>query len=233
MKNRRKALPLLGLICLLAIGCATGSSFKRIEFTAPSPPDPALRPFLEDMDRIGVMCATNIEPYKELDIEKVMARLANGIGRSLSNLPDVAVISQDEIVWQIDSLAFDSTNVVTAETRTALVEKLELDVLVFVELEHLQARTTPMAPTPYGLSSDPGLDLSVDIKVSLVNLHTGRIWQQNGQQRDWQPVRLQLFGSNQGERQLLMALSGPLEQFLRRVAPPPRIQARHFELSGD
>ena len=170
---------------------------------------------------------------KYVVIEKVMARLANGMGRSLGNLPDVTVISQDEIVWQIDSLAFDSTSVITAETRTALVEKLELDVLVFVELEHLQARTTPMAPTPYGLSSDPGLDLSVDIKVSLVNLHTGRIWQQNGQQRDWQPVRLQLFGSNQGERQLLMALSGPLEQFLRRVAPPPRIQERHFELSGD
>jgi hypothetical protein len=40
--------------------------------------------------------------------------------------------------------------------------------------------------------------------------------QQAGQQRDWQPIHLQLLGNDQGERLLLMALSGPLERFLRR-----------------
>ena len=220
-------------VLLLSFGCTPGASFKNVKFSAPSRPDPALRPFMGKAERIGVMCVTNIEPFKELDIEKVMARLSNAIARKLGNIPEATVVSQDEIIWQLKQIDFDSTAVFAEETRTALREELNLDLMVFVELEHLQARTTPMAPTPYGLSPSPGLDLSVDLKVSLVNLHTGKTWQQTGQQRDWQPIRLQLLGSNQGERQLLMALSSPLEIFLARVAPSPRSQVRRFELSGD
>jgi len=234
LRNPKTTFALLAVaICLLISGCAQSASFKRVEFKAPSQPDPALRPFLEGAERLGVMCVTNIEPFKELDIEKVMARLSNAIARNLSNIPETTIVSQDEITWQLKHVDFDSTAVYDEETRTALREEMELDALVLVELEHLQARMTPMTPTPYGLSPNPGLDLSVDLKLSLINLHSGKVWQQAGQQRDWQPIRLQLFGSNQGERQLLMALSGPLQQFIGRVAPPPRSQVRHFELSGD
>jgi hypothetical protein len=118
--------------------------------------------------------------------------------------------------------------------RAALRSALELDALVFVELQHLQARLSPVTPTPYGLVPNPGMDLTVDLRVSLINLHTAQVWQQGGQQRNFQPIRLQLLGGdNQSERQLLMALGRPLQRFLMRVAPPPRTQLRHFELSGD
>ena len=91
-----------------------------------------------------------------------------------------------------------------------------------------------MSPTPYGMSPNPGIDLTIDLKVSLINLNTNQVWQQGGTQRNYQPVQLQLFGGNkQGERQLLMALARPLQRFLFRIAPPPKPQARHFDLSGD
>ncbi|MCY3791082.1 MAG: hypothetical protein OXH63_20080, partial [Gemmatimonadetes bacterium] len=82
-----------------------------------------------------------------------------------------------------------------------LRKELELDALVFVELRHLQARMMPMSPTPYGMSPNPGIDLTIDLKVSLINLNTNQVWQQGGTQRNYQPVQLQLFGGNkQGER---------------------------------
>ena len=226
--------PLLLLLIALA-GCGgRGSSFKEVEFRAPSQPDPALAPFLEEVDHIGVICVTNIEPFRELDIEKVMARLSNAVARGLGNMRETTVVPQDEITWQLKNIHFDSTSVYEDTVRTALIGKLELDALVFVELKHLQARMMPMSPTPYGMSPSPGMDLTIDLKVSLINLNTSQVWQQGGQQRNYQPVQLQLLGgNNQSERQLLLALARPLQRFLYRIAPPPRPQTRHFEISGD
>ena len=226
--------PLLLLLIALA-GCAgRGSSFEGVKFRAPSQPDPALAPFLEEVDQIGVICVTNIEPFRELDIEKVMARLSNAVARGLGNMRETTVVPQDEITWQLKDIHFDSTSVYEDTVRSALVSKLELDALVFVELKHLLARMMPMSPTPYGMSPSPGMDLTIDLKVSLINLNTGQVWQQGGKQRNYQPVQLQLLGgNNQSERQLLLALARPLQRFLYRIAPPPRSQTRHFEISGD
>lgn len=224
----------VAILALLIAGCGGRSAFTRVEFRAPAQPDPVLRPFLADVDHIGVVCATNIEPFRELDIEKVMARLSNAVARSLSNMPKTEVMNQDEITYKIKGVRLDSTSVHQDSIQTVIREELELDALVFVELRHLQARMMPMAPTPYGMSANPGIDLTVDLKVSLINFNTNQVWQQGGTQRNYQPVQLQLFGGNkQGERQLLMALSRPLQRFLFRIAPPPKPQARHFDLSGD
>lgn len=224
----------VAILALLIAGCGGRSAFTRVEFRAPAQPDPVLRPFLADVDHIGVVCATNIEPFRELDIEKVMARLSNAVARSLSNMPKTEVMNQDEITYKIKGVRLDSTSVHQDSIRTVIREELELDALVFVELRHLQARMMPMSPTPYGMSANPGIDLTVDLKVSLINFNTNQVWQQGGTQRNYQPVQLQLFGGNkQGERQLLMALSRPLQRFLFRIAPPPKPQARHFDLSGD
>lgn len=224
----------VAILALLMAGCGGRSAFTRVEFRAPAQPDPVLRPFLADVDHIGVVCATNIEPFRELDIEKVMARLSNAVARSLSNMPKTEVMNQDEITYKIKGVRLDSTSVHQDSIRAVIREELELDALVFVELRHLQARMMPMSPTPYGMSANPGIDLTVDLKVSLINFNTNQVWQQGGTQRNYQPVQLQLFGGNkQGERQLLMALSRPLQRFLFRIAPPPKPQARHFDLSGD
>ena len=225
--------PLLLLLIALA-GCGgRGSSFKEVEFRAPSQPDPALAPFLEEVDHIGVICVTNIEPFRELDIEKVMARLSNAVARGLGNMREPTVVPQDALTWPLTNSHFDSTSVYEDTVRAALIGKLELDALVFIELKHLQARMMPMSPTPYGMSPSPGMDLTIDLKVSLINLNTSQVWQQGGKQRNYQPVQLQLLGgNNQSERQLLLALARPLQRFLYRIAPPPRPQTRHFEISG-
>ena len=168
----------LALLIGLA-GCGSGrSAFTRVEFRAPSQPDPVLRPFLADVDHIGVVCATNIEPFRELDIEKVMARLSNAVVRSLGNMPKTEVMNQDEITYKLKGIRLDSTSVHQDSVRAVLREKLELDALVFVELRHLQARMMPMSPTPYGMSPNPGIDLTIDLKVSLINLNTNQVWQQ-------------------------------------------------------
>ncbi len=83
--KRQTPILLAALLALMA-GCARTGDFRRLEFTAPSSPDPALRPFLEQVERMGVICATNIEPFKGLDIEKVMARLSEAIARRLDTL---------------------------------------------------------------------------------------------------------------------------------------------------
>ncbi len=229
-------LPLLALLAGLVAGCATsGGPFKQVAFQAPSQPDPELRPFLADVERIGVLSSTNIEPLRELDIEKVMGRLADATARGLGALSEVTVVTQDEIRWNCKDLALDSTSVFSQDTRALLRQQLELDALVFVELESLKAQVTPMSPSPYGgVVASPGLDLSVDLQITLLNLHSGETWtQRGGPRRNWQPIQMQLFGDDQTERQLLQALSGPLRQFLARVAPPPSQQARHFDLGGD
>ncbi len=232
----RLLLPIIALILTLLPGCAGRTSSKRVEFQAPSPPDPAILPILKDAKRIGVLSITNIEPVKKLDIEKVVGRLADGMARGLGNIPEVTVVSQDEIRWHFNYTAFDSVSVLSPQIRTTLREELELDAMVYVELNDLQAQLTPVSPTPYGgLAPAPGLDLSVGLQVTLMNLHTDAVWRHDqGQHRNWQPIQLQLFGGgDQPERQLLMALRRPLSQILARVAPPPRKQVRHFEISGD
>ncbi len=178
---------------------------------------------------MGVLCVTNIEPFRELDVEKVMALLSNATMRGLSRLPETTVVSQDEITWKLKDIRFDSTSVHTDSVRTALRDTLALDAVIFVELRHVQARMMPMTPTPYGMSPNPSMDISVDLQVSLINLHTDQVWQQGGQERNLEPVRLQLVGANnQSERQLLMALGKPMQRFLSRVAPPPRRLGRPF-----
>tara|TARA_B100000886_G_scaffold294867_1_gene221468 strand:- start:266 stop:955 length:690 start_codon:yes stop_codon:yes gene_type:complete len=221
-------------LALLLSGCAQSSQFERIEFRAPSPPDAALQPYLDGVERMGVVCVTNIEPFRELDVEKVMALLSNATMRNLSRLPETTIISQDEITWKLKTVHFDSTSVHTDTIRAALRDTLALDAIVFVELRHLQARMMPMTPTPYGMSPNPSMDMSVDLQVSLINLHTNQVWKRGGLERNLEPIRLQLTGANnQSERQLLMALGKPMQRFLARVAPPPKRQSRHFETSGN
>jgi len=225
----------LSLLLLIVVGCAgTSGRFKPVEFRAPSSPDPALAPYLKEVDRMGVICVTNIEPFRELDVEKVMALLANATVRGLSRLPETTIVPQDEIIWKLKDVVFDSTSVYTDSVRATLRERMELDAIVFVELRHLQARMMPMTPTAYGMSPNPGMDMSVDLQVSLINLNTNQVWKQGGEERNFEPVRLQMpGGNNQSERQLLMALAHPMQRFLGRVAPPPRRQTRHFEVGGD
>ena len=228
--------PLFLAAALLLQGCAGSRSFELVEFRAPSRPDPELSPILQDVKRIGVLSITNIEPVRDLDIEKVMSRLADGMAQGLARLPDANVITQDEIRWHFNYAAFDSLSALAPQTRATLREELELDAMVYVELNSLQAQVTPVSPTPYGgLAPTPGLDLSVKLQVTLFNLHTDAVWRHTqGQQRNWQPIQVQLFGGgDQTERQLMTALARPLRRFLSRVAPPPQKQVRHFEISGD
>lgn len=225
----------LSLLLLLFVGCAGSSgNFKPVEFRAPSRSDPALDPFLKEVERIGVICVTNIEPFRELDVEKVMALLSNATVRGLNRLPKTTIVPQDEIVWKVKEVSFDSTSIHTDSVRTILRERMKLDAIVFVELRHLQARMMPMTPTSYGMSPNPSMDMSVDLQVSLINLNTNQVWKQGGTERKFEPVRLQVpGGNNQSERQLLMALAQPMQRFLGRIAPPPRRQTRHFEIDGD
>ena len=225
---------LIFALALLLFSCAQRSQFERIEFQAPSLPDAALQPYLEGVERMGIVCVTNIEPFRELDVEKVMALLSNATMRGLSRLPKTTIVSQDEITWKLKTVHFDSTSVHTNTVRAALRDTLALDAIVFVELRHLQARMMPMTPTPYGMSPNPSMDISVDLQISLINLHTDQVWKREGSERNLEPVRLQLMGANnQSERQLLMALGKPMQRFLVRVAPPPKRQSRHFETSGN
>ncbi len=225
----------LGLLLLFVVGCAGASGhFKPVEFRAPSRPDPALDPYLKEVDRIGVICVTNIEPFRELDVEKVLALLSNATVRGLNRLPEMTIVPQDEIVWKLKEVVFDSTSVHTDSVRSILRERMELDAIVFIELRHLQARMMPMTPTPYGMSPNPSMDMSVDLQISLINLNTNQVWKQGGTERNFEPVRLQVpGGNNQSERQLLMALAQPMQRFLGHIAPPPRRQTRHFEIGGD
>lgn len=232
----KKRAPILLVLLLALTSCAAaGGPFKQVTFQAPSQPDPELRPYLKDVYRIGVLSTTNIEPLKELDIEKVMGRLAEATARGLGSLHEKTVVTQDEIRWNCKDLRFDSTGALSPESQGTLRDQLTLDALVLVELKSLKAQVTPMSPSPYGgMTGQPGLDLSVDLEVALINLRTGETWTQRAEpRRNWQPVQMQLFGDDQTERQLLQALAGPLQQFMTRLAPPPSPQVRHFDLGAE
>ena len=220
-------------------GCAGrsgGGSFKQVEFRAPALPDPELSPLLEGVETIGVLSGTTIEAVRGVDIEKVIGRLTDATSKSLGrNLPESSVITQDEIRWHFKEVFFDSTWLAAEENRTALRDELEIDAVIYVVLEGFQAQMTPVSPSPYGMVHTPGMNISVDLELSLLNLRTGRSWtQQRQRSSNWQPMQVNLLGGGDGgERQLLSALAGPLRQFLVRVAPPPTLEGRHFDLSGE
>jgi hypothetical protein len=220
-------------------GCAGrsgGGSFKQVEFRAPALPDPELSPLLEGVETIGVLSGTTIEAVRGVDIEKVMGRLTDATSKSLGrNLPESSVITQDEIRWHFKEVFFDSTWLAAEENRTALRDELEIDAVIYVVLEGFQAQMTPVSPSPYGMVHTPGMNISVDLELSLLNLRTGRSWtQQRQRSSNWQPMQVNLLGGGDGgERQLLSALARPLRQFLVRVAPPPTLEGRHFDLSGE
>ena len=206
--------------------------FEQIEFQAPSRPSIALQPLLNNVDHLGILCLSNIEPTREIDIEKVLALLSNATLRSLNKLKDITIVSQDEIIWKINDTIFDSTSVYQIAIQTRLREELDIDAVVVIELRELQTRLMPLPPTSYGMNTNSGIDMSLDLQISLVNLHTNESWKQGGKQRNVEPVRLQLLSNNkQSERQLLMSLSRPMQRFIYRIAPPPETQQRYFDLS--
>ena len=238
----------MGPLCTaFALGCAsTEGSFELVRFRAPAYPDPELKLILENAESIGVLSDTNIEAVQGFDMEKVMGRLTDATARGLENLPDTRIVTQDEIRWHFkqersdsasapisDSL-FSRGSVLQDSTQKILRERMEIDALVYVSLKGFEAQMTPMSPSPYGIMPSPGMNVSVDLELMLINLSTGQSWSQTGQRHNWQPVQLQLFGGgDRTERQLLAALAQPLRRFLVRVAPPPTMQGRHFDLSGD
>ena len=232
----RPAAAWLALLCLW--GCAArggGGMGASVEFRAPSVPDEELRPLLEGVETIGVLSATNIEPLQELDIEKVMGRLTDATAGGLRNLPGLTVIGQDEIRWHFRGARLDSAAVFGDSLRSAMAAELDLDALVFVTLRSLDARMTPLTPSPYGMVASPRVNITVDLRLQLFRLETGESWSHEGRHSSWQPVQLDLLGAgrNRTERQMLAALAPPLRGFLARVAPPPRRQTRHFDVSGD
>lgn len=227
------------LMALVASGCGSatvGSGMgEAIRFQAPSAPDPELLSLVENVRTIGVLSATNIESAQKLDIEKVMGRLTDATARGLRNLPDRSVVSQDEIRWHFRGATLDSVTVFSDSLKQALREELDLDGIVYITLRSLKSQVTPVSPSPYGTVNSPGLNLSVELELLFVNLHSGERWAQAGRRNSWQPVKVDLTGSKRDptERQMLTALASPLRQFLTRLAPPPRRQLRHFDNSGD
>lgn len=232
-----KAGLVLAALAALLTGCGSSSQgiSKTVAFEAPSLPDQRLSPLLEGVDSIGVLATTNIEPFRELDIQKVMGRLADATASSLKKLPAKVIVGQDEIRWHYRGLSVDSTFVEAKSQHDSLQQHMGLGALVFIELVSLKTQMTPMSPGPYGnMTSNPGLDLSINLKLTLINLASGETWSHQGERRNWQPVKLQVIGGgDQTERQLLAALAGPMRQFLGRLAPMPRRQERQFELGGD
>lgn len=230
--------PLLLGAALLGAGCgggATGGSFRLIQFKAPSSPDPELQPLLENTQAIGVLSATNIQPLQGLDIEKVMGRLTDATARVLRRA-DRKVVTQDEIHWHFEGAEFDSAAVFGEEMQAALRDEMKIDALVYVLVRDVKAQMTSVSPSPYGMTRNPGVNISVDFELSLINLHSGESWSQRRQGSNWQTLELNLLlggTSDRGERQLLTALADPLKQFLVRVAPPPTLEGRHFDRSGD
>lgn len=228
------------LLAALVSGCGSTiglGSGEPVQFRAPSPPDPEMLPLIEDVHSIGVLSTTNIEPVQGLDIEKVMGRLTDATARGLNNLPDRTVVTQDEIRWHYRGVALDSATVFGDSLQQALRADLDVDAMVYITLRSLNAQMTPVSPSPYGTVASPGLNLSVELELMFLNLHTGEKWAQAGRRSSWEPVQVDVMGGGSQrdptERQMLTALAAPLRQFLSRVAPPPRRQTRHFDTSGD
>ena len=220
-------------------GCASGivgsGMGESVQFRAPSLPDAQLLPLMEDVKTIGVMSTTNIEPVQSLDIQKVMGRLTDATARGLRHLKDRTIVGQDEIRWHFRDITLDSTTVFSDSLQQALRSELDLDAMVYITLRSLKAQVTPMSPTAYGTVARPGLDLSVELELVFVNLHSGERWSQTGRRNSWQPVQVDLVSGRRDstERQMLSALASPLREFLTRLAPPPSRQTRHFDTSGD
>ncbi len=207
------------------------AKLEQVEFRAPSQPSIILQPLLKNVDHIGVLCLSNIEPTRELDIEKVLALLSNATLRSLNKLKDITIVSQDEILWKLSDISFDSTSVYQDKIQSRLRDELDIDAVVVIELRELQTRIMPLPPTSYGMNTNSGIDMSLDLNISLTNLHTNESWKQGGKQRNVEAVRFQLLGNNkQGESQLLMSLSRPMQRFIYQIAPPPETQHRYFDL---
>ena len=54
---------------------------------------------------------------------------------------------------------------------------------------------TPVSPSPYGMVHTPGMNISVDLGISLINLRTGQSWtQQRQRSSNWQPMQVNLLG---------------------------------------
>ena len=232
------AMPLCTIGLFGCAGSTGGGGFKSVEFEAPSTPDLELASVLRGTHSIGVISGTNIEPVRGLDIEKVMGRLTDATARSLErNAPETTVVTQDEIRWHFKEVFFDSAWVSDTGNRRALRDEMEVDALVYVSLKSFEAQMTPVSPGPYGgMVPTPGMNVSVDLGLSVINLETGESWtQQQERGTSWRPVQAQLLGGGDdgGERQLLTALARPLKQFLVRLAPPPSRERRHFDLSGE
>ena len=62
---------------------------RQVEFSAPSQPDIQMRLILENVDTLGVLSGTHIEPLQGIDIEKVMGRLTDATARSLLLLDEI------------------------------------------------------------------------------------------------------------------------------------------------
>lgn len=219
-----------------AFGCAPPSlrPVRPVEFSAPSQPDLQIRLILENVDTLGVLSGTNVEPLQGIDIEKVMGRLTDVTSRSLRNLEGRAVVTQDEIRWHFRDVVLDSAAVFDRATWPRLRGELGLDALVYLSLRKLQAQMTSVSPTPHGMSPTPGMNFTVDLEIVFLNLESGDTWRHQRHASNWRPAELQVVGgSDRTEQQLMSALSGPLQQFLARLAPPPKTQRRRFDLSGD
>ena len=199
---------------------------RPVEFSAPSQPDLQMRLILENVDTLGVLSGTSIEPVQGIDIEKVMGRLTDATSRSLHNLEGRAVVTQDEIRWHFKDVVLDSAAVFDRDTWAELQGELGIDALVYLSLKKLQARMTSVTPTRHGMSPTPGMNFTVDLEIVLLNLESGDIWRHQRHASNWQPAELQVVGgSDRTEQQLMSALSGPLRQFLARLAPPPKSSA--------
>jgi hypothetical protein len=232
---RRCLMSLLVLSLVACSGRVPGRSTVPVEFRAPSVPDSDLLPLLQDVMVVGVMSETNIEPQRNVDIERIMGRLTDATGRGLRNLSDRRVVSQDEIRWHFKDVVLDSSHVFSDSVMLQMREDLELDALVYVSLRGMEAHMTPVAPGPRGHAVHaPGVNLTVELELTLVNLVSGDRWTQKGKRSSWERVQRDVVGGgDRTEQQLLTALAGPMREFLSRVSPPPRRQLRQFDVSGD
>ena len=229
------------LIAVLALGLAAcagrvpGRDTVPVEFRAPSEPDAEVLPLLQNVTVLGVVSETNIEPQRSVDIERIMGRLSDATARGLSNLPHRRVVSQDEIRWHFKDVVLDSAHVFSDSVLLQMQQELELDALVHVSLRGMEAHMTPVSPGPHGSAVHaPGVNLTVELELTLINLETGDRWTQRGKRSSWERVQQDVVGGgDRTEQQLLTALAGPMRDFLRRLSPPPSRQLRQFDISGD
>lgn len=226
------------LLILVLAGCAgkvPGRDTVPVEFRAPSEPDAEIVPLLKDVATLGVITETNIEPQRAVDIERIMGRLADATARGLGNLPNRRVVSQDEIRWHFKDQVLDSVHVFSDSLQQLMRDELELDALVHVSLRGMEAHLTSVAPGLQGSAiRAPGMNLTVELELTLINLASGDVWTQRGKRSSWERVQQNSTGGgDRTEQQLLTVLAGPMRDFIDRVSPPPRRRQRQFDTSGD